>query len=1647
MTIYNLFNCLIDRKKWALSKILLLLALVFSSLSYGQYDRVVVIGASIMEQVYGRDLSTPNATRTTEWQNNGIAVDVYGYGFSGYDINDIIPEVQTAMGAFTSNTLFMIHIGGNNVSATRPYGTAAQVNLDAIGQAYDDLYAAIDPARIDDVIILPVTFREYAGDNIYDNQELGSLPYNQEILIPKILANAPEQINSDGNPIVDLYNFTRNNPETYSGDNIHPTIPDGKILLSDYMSLRASYFINGETTLPDPILPADDNDGDYVVDSQDLDDDNDGILDVDESADCAVGGSSLVWGDPLWTGGDPDDDFSSTATTTIDGTVVTADNSQTDFPELENDVFARENADFNGVSGLLLQAPTAQFLDSVNILRYRVSFDRPVTGLSFRIVDIDLRELADGNPYIGQVKVTISSQGQIITPSAGTDYTVGSAVTDLGGGFFRGNSWVDRISDIGDVVYTLNYPVDDVFIEFANVDPTTTAATPGYMGILVSDLSWSCAVADTDGDGIPDYLDNDSDGDGCVDALEGDGGFTLAQLDGNNSLGDSVDANGVPTVASGGQADVSSTDETVTGGECDDDGDGLTNSEEIGLATDPLNPDTDGDGLEDGQEFVDTNDPLNPCDPLQSENYTNYDGSNAIWMAADCDGDGVINGDEAANGTNPYSNNDTDGDGIPNDLEIANGTDLNDPCSPTQAAGYTGYDGSNSVWMTADCDGDGVINGDEHTTGTDPYAVSSDTDGDGIDDDNEINNGTDENDPCSPAQAAGYMGYNGSNSVWMTADCDGDGVINGDEHTTGTDPYAVSSDTDGDGIDDDNEINNGTDENDPCSPAQAAGYMGYDGSNAIWMAADCDGDGVINGDEHTTGTDPYAVSSDTDGDGIDDDNEINNGTDENDPCSPAQAAGYTGYDGTNTIWMTADCDGDGVINGDEHTTGTDPYAVSSDTDGDGIDDDNEINNGTDENDPCSPAQAAGYTGYDGTNTIWMTADCDGDGVINGDEHTTGTDPYAVSSDTDGDGIDDDNETNAGTGVNDPCDPVQLAGYAGYDSGNATWSAADCDGDGVNNGAEATNGTDPYAVSSDTDGDGIDDDNETNGGTGVNDPCDPVQLAGYAGYDSGNATWSAADCDGDGVNNGAEATNGTDPYAVSSDTDGDGIDDDNETNGGTGVNDPCDPVQLAGYAGYDSGNATWSAADCDGDGVTNGTELANGTDPYLAEDTDGDGIFDDFEVNTDTDPANPCNPSQSSGYRGYNAGNAIWSSADCDGDGVSNGAEASSGTDPYEASGDSDGDGIDDDNEIANGTDGNDPCDPIQIAGYSSYNAANTVWSSSDCDGDGVSNGEEHSNGTDSYDATSEGDADNDGVADGDDNCPSAYNPDQVDGDNDGIGDVCDGDLDNDGVPNESDLCSDTPTGVVVDVDGCAVFTLPTDNFDIKVVSASCIGKNNGILEISTENPLDYTAALSDGDGNLVESASFTETTLFEDLSSGSYTVCFTVGGQSDYERCYTVDISEPAPLNVASKLLFSRKELELELSGSQVYTIELNGQEYRTTKDKIVLSLDRVENSIRVSTDKDCQGSYEDKVVLSSRVFVYPNPIADTYLSIYAGSEGIQRVDLGIFDMNGSQVMGQRMDSDADGYARFDISTLPKGAYLLRVDTGNSTTNHKIIKR
>lgn len=119
------------------------------------------------------------------------------------------------------------------------------------------------------------------------------------------------------------------------------------------------------------------------------------------------------------------------------------------------------------------------------------------------------------------------------------------------------------------------------------------------------------------------------------------------------------------------------------GNDCDedDDNDGLTDEEEIGLGTDPLDADTDDDDLIDGEE-VNTygTDPLDSDsddDGLTDGDEVNVYGTDPL--DADSDDDDLTDGDEVnVYGTDPLDS-DTDDDELADGLEVEYGTDPLDP--------------------------------------------------------------------------------------------------------------------------------------------------------------------------------------------------------------------------------------------------------------------------------------------------------------------------------------------------------------------------------------------------------------------------------------------------------------------------------------------------------------------------------------------------------------------------------------------------------------------------------------------------------------------------------------------------------------------------------------------------------------------------------------------------------------------------------------------------------------------------------------------------------------------------------------------------------------------------------------------------------
>lgn len=372
------------------------------------------------------------------------------------------------------------------------------------------------------------------------------------------------------------------------------------------------------------------------------------------------------------------------------------------------------------------------------------------------------------------------------------------------------------------------------------------------------------------------------------------------------------------------------------------------------------------------------------------------------------------------------------------------------------------------------------------------------------------------------------------------------------------------------------------------------------------------------------------------------------------------------------------------------------------------------------------------------------------------------------------------------------------------------ASQDTDGDtvtDVNDNCPATPNTDQTNTDGDSQGNACDSDDDNDG------LSDSYEIANS--LDPLDSADAALDPDGDGVTTFQEAQNGTDPNVEDDiyfgDSDGDGVTDNNDNclstfntdqtdTDGDNQGDACDSDDD-GDGMPDSFEETYNppldplvddaSGDADSDGYTNLEEFGLGTSPTVANqsgiDNDSDTVP-DFQDNCPT-IANAGQENQD----GDSLGDVC--DDDIDGDGIANGSDAFL-TDPDESS-DNDNDGTGDN---ADTDDDNDGMPDIfeDLYGLDSTNASDA---STDLDSDGVTNLQEYIQGSNPTIANNTStDTDGDGRADILDNCPSDANANQADGDNDGIGDVCDADRDNDGIANGSDAFPDD-NSESVDTDG------------------------------------------------------------------------------------------------------------------------------------------------------------------------------------------------------------------------------------------------------
>ncbi len=319
----------------------------------------------------------------------------------------------------------------------------------------------------------------------------------------------------------------------------------------------------------------------------------------------------------------------------------------------------------------------------------------------------------------------------------------------------------------------------------------------------------------------------------------------------------------------------------------DTDSDGLSDTEENKIKTNPLLIDSDKDGIPDNEEVG-----SNPNLPLDSDKDGVIDA-----LDPDDDNDGLPTILEGKLGTN-HLLTDTDQDGFSDSEEV--GRNSKRPLD-------TDGDGIINALDTDD-DDDGILSNEEILLGTN--FLLADSDGDGLSDSIEIGELIEK--PLDTDQDGIIDALDSNNNN----DQDNDGLSDQTEALLNTNP--TKADTDGDGINDLKEVGNNI--NSPLDSDLDGIIDALDTSND----SDTDNDGLTDAQEKKFGSNPN--KRDSDNDGIDDKLEI--GDDINNPLD-------TDHDGILNINDTDD-DNDGLLTRYESQIGTNPISV--DSDGNGIND-------------------------------------------------------------------------------------------------------------------------------------------------------------------------------------------------------------------------------------------------------------------------------------------------------------------------------------------------------------------------------------------------------------------------------------------------------------------------------------------------------------------------------------------------------------------------------------------------------------------------------------------------------------------------------------------------------------------------------------
>ena len=272
------------------------------------------------------------------------------------------------------------------------------------------------------------------------------------------------------------------------------------------------------------------------------------------------------------------------------------------------------------------------------------------------------------------------------------------------------------------------------------------------------------------------------------------------------------------------------------------------------------------------------------------------------------------------------------------------------------------------------------------------------------------------------------------------------------------------------------------------------------------------------------------------------------------------------------------------------------------------------------------------------------------------------------------------------------------------------------------------------------------------------------------------------------------------------------------------------------------------------------------------------------------------------------------------------------------------------------------------------------------------------------------------------------------------------DTDGDGVSDDRDLCNTTPIGAMVNTDGCEIFSLPANNYSIQTNGVSCSGKTNGIITIGVDNTEHvYNLSIPETKGLYILNTENDHQLVIDELEIGSYTLNFKVEGQESYLQTFEIGITEPPALSAKSSVNQKGKTMTVNLSGSDLYYSEVNGERRSYKLDNFTLQLRPGMNTVKISTPQECQGVHVEQVFISEQVKHYPNPVQGELNLVVPGQD--RETIVAIYNRTGSLIKRYKEQIPFSRIVKVSTLSLKTGFYVVKVNGQTVEQTFKMIKR